>query len=150
MRIVLQRVTRGSVLVEGRMVSEIGPGYVLLVGIGQEDTEVTVAKMAEKVANLRVMQGEDGQPAQAGKMNQSVLEAHGEILVVSQFTLYADTSHGRRPYFGNAADPEKAKELIRVFVQDLSKYGVVVKEGEFGAHMKVELVNDGPVTIVLE
>jgi len=144
MKIVLQRVTRALVSVENSVVSEIGSGYVLLVGVGQEDTEDTVANMAETVANLRIM------PDENGKMNRSILETHGEILVVSQFTLYADTNRGRRPFFGNAAEPEKAKQLLRSFVSALSGFGIVVKEGEFGAHMQVELVNDGPVTIVLE
>jgi len=144
MKIVLQRVTRALVSVENSVVSEIGSGYVLLVGVGQEDTEDTVANMAETVANLRIM------PDENGKMNRSILETHGEILVVSQFTLYADTNRGRRPFFGNAAEPEKAKQLLRSFVSALSGFGIVVKEGEFGAQMQVELVNDGPVTIVLE
>lgn len=141
---VLQRVTRALVSVENSVVSEIGAGYVLLVGIGQEDTEGTLAEMAETVANLRIMSDEND------KMNWSILETHGEILVVSQFTLYADTSRGRRPFFGNAAEPEKAKQLLRSFVSAISGFGIVAKEGEFGAHMQVELVNDGPVTIVLE
>lgn len=144
MKIVLQRVTRALVSIENNVVSEIGAGYVLLVGVGQEDTEATLAEMVETVANLRIM------PDENGKMNRSILETHGEILVVSQFTLYADTSRGRRPFFGNAAEPEKAKQLLRSFVSALSGFGIVVKEGEFGAHMQVELVNDGPVTIVLE
>lgn len=144
MKIVLQRVTRALVSIENNVVSEIGAGYVLLVGVGQEDTEATLAEMVETVANLRIM------PDENGKMNRSILETHGEILVVSQFTLYADTNRGRRPFFGNAAEPEKAKQLLRSFVSALSGFGIVVKEGEFGAHMQVELVNDGPVTIVLE
>lgn len=144
MRIVLQRVSEASVSVKKRMVSKIGSGYVLLVAVGTDDTEETVKSMVESIAHLRVMEDE------RGKMNRSIMDVGGEALVVSQFTLYADLSHGRRPYFGNAANPEKAKELIRVFVQGLSKYGVAVKEGEFGAYMQVELVNDGPVTIVLE
>lgn len=144
MKVVLQRVTRALVSVENSVVSEIGAGYVLLVGIGQEDTEGTLAEMAETVANLRIMSDEND------KMNWSILETHGEILVVSQFTLYADTSRGRRPFFGNAAEPEKAKQLLRSFVSAISGFGIVAKEGEFGAHMQVELVNDGPVTIVLE
>jgi len=133
-----------SVLVENTLVSEIGFGYLLLVGIGQEDTEEAVQSMAETIAHLRVMSDDDG------KMNRSIIDVKGEILAISQFTLYADMSRGRRPYFGNAAEPEKAKELLRSFVSELSSFGLVVKEGEFGAYMQVELVNDGPVTIVLE
>lgn len=116
----------------------------MLVGIGQEDTEEIVTGMAETVAHLRIM------PDEAGKMNRSIVDTKGEVLAVSQFTLYADMSRGRRPYFGNAAELEKAKQLLNSFVSALSDFGIVVKEGEFGAHMQVELVNDGPVTIVLE
>lgn len=141
---VLQRVNQASVSVEGSVISRIREGYVLLVGIGQEDTEEIVTGMAETVAHLRIM------PDEAGKMNRSIVDTKGEVLAVSQFTLYADMSRGRRPYFGNAAELEKAKQLLNSFVSALSDFGIVVKEGEFGAHMQVELVNDGPVTIVLE
>lgn len=144
MKIVLQRVTHASVSVAGRVTASIGAGYVLLVGVGSEDTEQTVVAMANDVVHLRVMADEDE------KMNMSILDTNGEILVVSQFTLYADTSHGRRPYFGTAAEPEKAGQLLDRFVLALSDFGVPVKEGEFGAYMQVALVNDGPVTIVLE
>lgn len=144
MRVVLQRVNQASVSVQSSVISRIGEGYVLLVGIGQEDTEETVVDMAETVAHLRITPDEDG------KMNRSIVDTKGEVLVVSQFTLYADMSRGRRPYFGNAAEPEKAKQLLNSFVTALSGFGIIVKEGEFGAHMQVELINDGPVTIVLE
>lgn len=144
MRVILQRVTHASVSVENALVSEIGFGYLLLVGIGQGDTEETVKDMAETIARLRVISDDEG------KMNRSVLDVKGEILVISQFTLYADMSRGRRPYFGNAAEPEKARGLLNSFVSALSDFGLIVKEGEFGAYMQVELVNDGPVTIVLE
>lgn len=144
MRIVLQRVSFGRVSVEGRMVAQIGPGLVLLVGIGPGDTEAQTRYLAEKVANLRIF--EDAQ----GKMNLSLLDTGGEALVVSQFTLYADTRKGRRPSFTDAAPPQVASPLVERFAQSLRELGIPTQTGEFAAHMLVEIHNDGPVTIRLE
>jgi D-tyrosyl-tRNA(Tyr) deacylase len=144
MRLVLQRVKRGSVSVEGSKIAEIGRGLVILVGVGHEDAEENTAWLAEKCANLRVF--EDNQ----GKTNLSVKDVGGEALVVSQFTLYADTRKGRRPSFIHAALPEVAEPLVRFFAESLEGFGVPVQMGEFGAHMLVEIENDGPVTIILE
>lgn len=144
MRIVLQRVSEGRVSVQGRPVAEIGPGLVLLVGVGHGDGEEQLDYLAEKIANLRIFEDE------AGKMNRSLLDTGGEALVVSQFTLYADTRKGRRPSFTDAALPEVASPLVDRFAEKLEKLGVRVQRGEFGAHMLVEIANDGPVTIILE
>ncbi len=144
MRAVLQRVIGGSVSVDNKLVSEIGHGLVILLGIGHEDTETTAIELAKKTANIRIF--EDDQ----NKLNLSILNSGGSILVVSQFTLYADTRKGLRPSFTDAAAPEKAKELVEQFCIELRKLGITTLEGIFGAHMKVELINDGPVTIVLE
>jgi D-tyrosyl-tRNA(Tyr) deacylase len=130
-------------LVEGRTVAEIGPGLVLLVGVGPEDGEAQARFLAEKVAHLRIFED------QAGKMNLSVREVGGEALVVSQFTLYADTRKGRRPSFTGAALPAVAAPLVERFVGLLGELGVPARTGEFGAHMLVEIANDGPVTIWL-
>ncbi len=144
MRLVVQRVSRGAVSVDGRRVGEIGPGLVILVGVGQADTQAQAAWLAEKVANLRIF--EDA----AGKMNRSVLEAGGSALVVSQFTLYADMTKGRRPAFVDAAAPEVAEPLVEHFARQLAGHGVPVQTGVFRADMLVEIDNDGPVTILLE
>lgn len=144
MRVVLQRVSRGRVSVEGRTVGEIGPGLVLLVGAGHGDGEAQIELLVEKIAHLRIFEDE------AGKMNRSLLEMGGEALVVSQFTLYADTRKGRRPSFTDAALPEVAAPLVERFAARLEALGVRVQQGEFGAHMLVEIENDGPVTILLE
>jgi D-tyrosyl-tRNA(Tyr) deacylase len=144
MRTVIQRVARGSVAVEGQRVAEIGPGLVILLGVGQGDGEAQADWLAEKVANLRIFEDE------AGKMNRSVLEVGGSALVVSQFTLYADTQKGRRPAFVAAAPPEVAERLVTYFAHKLQSYGVPTQSGVFRAHMRVEIHNDGPVTIVLE
>lgn len=144
MRLVVQRVRRGRVSVEGRPVAEIGPGLVILAGVGHGDTPAEARWLAEKVAGLRIF--EDAQ----GKTNLSVLETGGAALVISQFTLYADTSRGRRPGFSGAALPEQAEPLVRAFADHLAAQGVPTRTGEFGAHMLVEIENDGPVTIVLE
>lgn len=144
MRVVLQRVARGRISVEGRTLGEIGPGLVLLVGAGHGDGEEQIEYLVEKIAHLRIFEDE------AGKMNRSLLEAGGEALVVSQFTLYADTRKGRRPSFTDAAPPEIAAPLVERFAQRLEALGVRVQQGQFGAHMLVEIDNDGPVTIVLE
>ena len=144
MRTVIQRVARGSVTVEGKRVGEIGPGLVVLVGVGKGDSETKADWLAEKIANLRIF--EDG----AGKMNRSVLETGGGALVVSQFTLYANSEKGRRPSFIDAALPDEAEPLITYFAKRLQFYGVPAQTGVFRAHMQVEIHNDGPVTIVLE
>lgn len=144
MRAVLQRVRRGKVSVEGRTVAEIGPGMVILLGIGQGDTEETARALAEKAVNLRVFEDEQG------KMNLSVLDVQGSAIVVSQFTLYADTRKGRRPSFVDAALPDLARPLVDRFAALLTEMGVPAQSGEFGAHMLVEIENDGPVTILLE
>jgi D-aminoacyl-tRNA deacylase len=144
MRVVLQRVTQGRVSVDGQSVAEIGPGLVLLVGVGPADGETQARQLAEKIAHLRIFED------QAGKMNLSILEAGGQALVVSQFTLYADTRKGRRPSFTGAAAPELARPLVERLAELLRELGVPSRTGEFGAHMLVEIANDGPVTIWLE
>lgn len=144
MRVVLQRVTHGRVTVDGRIVAEIGRGAVILVGIGHGDGEEQASYLAEKVANLRIYDDEQG------KMNRSLLDTGGQAIVVSQFTLYADTRKGRRPSFTDAALPEIASPLVARFAGLLRDQGIPTQTGEFGAHMRVELENDGPVTIWLE
>lgn len=144
MRTVLQRVARGAVTVAGQRVAEIGRGLVILVGVGQGDTESQADWLAEKIANLRIF--EDA----AGKMNRSILDAGGSALVVSQFTLYADSQKGRRPSFVAAALPDQAEPLVGYLGKCLALRGVPVQSGVFGATMLVEILNDGPVTILLE
>ncbi|MCS6907161.1 MAG: D-aminoacyl-tRNA deacylase [Anaerolineales bacterium] len=144
MRLVLQRVRRGSVSVDGEKIAEIGPGLVILIGVGLNDREETARALAEKTAYLRIFEDQNG------KMNLSLLDVAGEALVVSQFTLYADARKGRRPSFTDAALPEQAKPLIECFVRHLQGLGVPTQCGQFGAHMLVSIENDGPVTILLE
>ncbi|MDZ4158915.1 MAG: D-aminoacyl-tRNA deacylase [Anaerolineaceae bacterium] len=144
MRAVVQRVRRGRVSVDGKTVAEIGAGLVILLGVGVEDSEANAAALARKIALLRIF--EDDQD----KMNVSVLDVKGEALVVSQFTLYADTRRGNRPSFTAAALPEIARPLAERFADLLAGQGVPTQRGEFGAHMLVEIENDGPVTIWLE
>ena len=144
MRVVLQRVTHASVAVDGRVIAEIRDGVVLLVGIGPQDSEAEAGYLAEKIANLRIFADEQG------KINRSLLETAGEAIVVSQFTLYADTRKGRRPSFTDAASPEAARPLVERFAQLLREQGVPTQTGAFGAHMLVEIANDGPVTLWLE
>ncbi len=144
MRAVVQRVNQAQVRVENKVVAKIGLGLVVLLGISPTDTEADVREMAEKVANLRIFG--DAQ----GKMNLSCLDINGEIIVVSQFTLYADTRRGRRPSFTGAASPEPAEPLCQFFVETLRIMGVPTQSGVFGAHMVVDIQNDGPVTILLE
>ena len=127
--------------VDGRAVGRIGPGWVVLLGVGRDDTAPVARALAEKLVNLRAFADD------AGKMNRSALEVAAEVLVVSQFTLYADLRRGRRPYFGGAAAPERARALVDVFSAAVASYGLRVACGEFGAMMQVELVNDGPVTL---
>jgi D-tyrosyl-tRNA(Tyr) deacylase len=144
MRLVVQRVKEGRVSVGGRVVSEIGMGYFVLVGIQTGDGNKRAEILADKLLKLRVMGDE------SGKMNLSVGEAHGELLVVSQFTLYGDTSGGNRPSFIKAARPEVARPVYEHFVERLRGRGVRVETGEFGADMKIDVVLDGPVTILME
>jgi D-aminoacyl-tRNA deacylase len=143
-RAVLQRVSRAKVTVEGRVTGEVGAGLMILLGVGREDTSAIAASMAEKCANLRVFEDEQG------KMNRSLLEVKGSALVVSQFTLYGDARGQRRPSFISAAPPELAKALYEEFCAALAKLGVNVATGVFQAMMSVELVNEGPVTILLD
>jgi len=144
MRVVVQRVSRASVTVEGRVAGEIAFGLMILLGVGREDTSAISASMAEKVANLRIF--EDDQ----GKMNRSLLDVKGSALVVSQFTLYGDARGQRRPSFITAAHPEKAKALYEEFTRAMQGLGVTVATGIFQTMMSVELVNEGPVTILLD
>lgn len=144
MKIVLQRVSQAKVTIKEKIVGEINQGYVILLGVGKEDSEETVKSFADKVMKLRAMSDKQG------KMNKSILDVNGEILIVSQFTLYANTKGGRRPSFINAAPPDKAKSLYEMFIEELKRLGVEkVANGEFGAYMSVSLINDGPVTIIL-
>jgi len=144
MRIVVQRVSRASVSVEGQTVGAIGRGVVVLVGVAHGDTPAQAEWLARKVAGLRIF--EDA----GGRMNAGLLDVGGEALVISQFTLYADARKGRRPSFTEAAPPEVAEPLVDRFAEALAATGVPVQTGVFGAHMLVEIHNDGPVTILLE
>ena len=144
MRALLQRVSKASVTVDGQTISSIGRGLLILLGVGHGDGEEQAKFLAEKIANLRVFEDEQG------KTNLSILDVNGEAIVVSQFTLYADTRKGRRPSFINAALPEVAEPLVGRFAELLSGQGVPTQTGKFGAHMEVEIYNDGPVTIWLE
>jgi D-tyrosyl-tRNA(Tyr) deacylase len=144
MRAVLQRARRGEVRVAGEIVGAIGSGLVVLLGIGPDDSEGVADDLARKVAELRIFMDGDG------RTNRSLLDTGGSVLVVSQFTLYADTRRGRRPGFTTAAPPELAERLFGRFVRSLRGLGVTVATGMFGAEMEVELVNDGPFTIWLD
>jgi D-aminoacyl-tRNA deacylase len=143
-RAVLQRVTEARVRVDGRVVGEIQEGVLILLGISRTDNPETTQFFAEKIANLRIFSDD------AGKMNRSLLETGGSALVVAQFTLHADTRGGRRPSYIQAAPPELANPLYETFVESLRSMGVRVQTGIFQAHMAIELVNDGPVTILLD
>jgi D-tyrosyl-tRNA(Tyr) deacylase len=144
MRLLLQRVTRAAVRVEGETVGQIGPGLVVLVGVGGGDTADVAAVLARRTVDLRIFRDADG------KTNLSLLDVGGDVLAVSQFTLYADTSRGRRPSFIRAAPPEQGQALYEVCADAIAAQGVRVARGIFGAEMAVELVNDGPMTIWLE
>ena len=144
MRAILQRVTRAEVRVDGRVVGSVGPGLVVLLGVGRGDDEATADALARRIGELRIFRDE------AGLTNRSLLEVGGEVLVVSQFTLYADTRRGRRPGFTDAAAAELARELWLRVAAGLEAQGVRVGLGQFGAEMAVELVNDGPFTIWLD
>ena len=144
MRAVVQRVSRARVTVNGEVTGEIAAGLMILIGVGRDDTSAVALTMAEKIANLRIF--EDDQ----GKMNRSLLAVNGSALVVSQFTLYGDARGQRRPSFIAAAPPEQAKKLYEEFSEGLRRLGVIVATGVFQAMMSVELVNEGPVTILLD
>lgn len=144
MRVVLQRVTRASVKVDGETIGEIGKGFLILLGVAETDTEAAADKMADKICKLRIFEDQDG------KTNLSLADVGGEVLVVSQFTLLADCHKGNRPSFIKAGAPDKANRLYEYFVERCRQYVPKVEHGRFGADMKVELLNDGPFTIVLD
>jgi len=144
LRILLQRVSRASVAVRGELVSRIGPGLLLFVGVGKDDGFGEYDRLAEKVFHLRVFEDEQG------KMNRSLSEIGGEVLVVPQFTLYGDVRKGRRPSWDGAAPPEVAEDRVEAFAEALEARGATVRRGAFREHMQVELVNDGPVTLWID
>jgi len=145
MRVVIQRTIQRTVKVDQRIVAaQSGPGLLLLLGIGKNDDEDTVTQLARKVANLRIFADDNG------KMNLSILDVKGSAIVVSQFTLFADTKRGNRPSFIEAGEPEKARILVELFVKKLQSFGIETQQGEFAADMEVSLINDGPVTIWIE
>jgi D-tyrosyl-tRNA(Tyr) deacylase len=144
MKAVLQRVTTASVEVGGRIVSQIGGGYLILLGVRKGDNEEKARELARTCSTLRVFEDENG------KFNRSIIDVKGEALVVSQFTLLADTSRGRRPSFTGAEEPARAKALYECFTKELGELGVPTRAGIFGEKMAVSIVNDGPVTIILE
>lgn len=144
MRALLQRVSRASVEVDGKIVGEIGAGLLIFLGVATGDVEAQAQQLADKVANLRIF------PDLEGKMNLSVRDTGGACLIVSQFTLYGDTRRGRRPSFDNAARPEIARTIYELFVESIRRSGVRVETGVFQAHMMVSLANDGPVTLLCE
>src|SRR6266568_732163 len=144
MRALLQRVSHASVTVDGNVVGQIGQGLLVLLGVGQDDSEVQVKTLADKIVHLRIF-GDD-----EGKMNRSLLDIGGQALVVSQFTLYADVRRGRRPSFTDAAPPSLAEPLVEHFKSAIAAHGLTVADGIFGAYMEVELLNNGPVTIWMD
>lgn len=144
MRLVIQRVQNAKVEVENKTVGSIGKGYLVLLGVGPEDTEEIADYLLKKLLNLRIFTDSED------KMNLSIQDVGGELLIVSQFTLYADCKKGNRPSFINAASPDKANALYEYFVKEARKTGINVQTGIFGEHMEVSLLNDGPVTIILE
>lgn len=144
MRLVLQRVKEASVEVDGTIIGRIGPGLLVFVGVGKGDSEHDALFLADRLLGLRIFEDT------AGKMNLSVKDVQGEILVISQFTLYGSTLKGRRPSFDAAAPPEQAHVLYELFLQELRRSGLKIESGIFGARMRVSLINDGPVTFILE
>ncbi len=144
MKTVIQRVANANVVVDEKIVGEIEQGLVVLLGISDADTEETVQQMVYKINNLRIFRDENN------KMNLSIKDVKGQILVISQFTLYADCKKGNRPSFTNAGKPQHANRLYEYFIEEVRKQGIGVEHGIFGANMKVTLTNDGPVTILLE
>jgi len=144
MRALLQRVAKAKVRIGEKVIAEIGPGLVVFLGVGKQDNEVICQKLAVKIARLRIW--DDAR----GKMNHSLLETGGSVLVVSQVTLYADTDQGLRPSFSSACEPKRAEQLYEHFVAELRYLGITVKTGRFGEYMDVELMNRGPVTILME
>ena len=144
MRAVVQRVTNADVKIDGRVNGKIDDGLLVLLGVGNGDTEEDMKYIADKIIKLRIFSDEND------KMNLSLEDVGGSMLVISQFTLYGDCSHGRRPYFGNAMEPVSANEMYEKFVAYIRELGIHTETGEFGADMKVSLTNDGPVTIILE
>lgn len=145
MRALIQRISHGSVSVNHKIIAgEIGTGLMIFLGVGHEDSHEKADHLAKKIANLRIFGDAEE------KMNLSILDVHGQAIVVSQFTLYADTKKGNRPSFIKAASPDIADELVNYFADQLRSYGIPTQQGEFAAHMMVSLVNDGPVTIWIE
>ena len=144
MKLVIQRVSRASVTVRGSVIGQIGQGYLVLVGVGREDTKEDADRLVRKMIGLRIFSDENG------KINKSLKDVDGQLLLISQFTLYADCRHGNRPGFTDAGDPEKAKELYEYMIDSCRREIPVVEQGEFGADMKVELLNDGPFTLMLD
>ena len=144
MRAVVQRVTNADVKIDGRVNGKIDDGLLVLLGVGNGDTEEDMKYIADKIIKLRIFSDEND------KMNLSLEDVGGSMLVISQFTLYGDCSHGRRPYFGNAMEPVSANEMYEKFVAYIREQGIHTETGEFGADMKVSLTNDGPVTVILE
>ena len=144
MKLVIQRVSHASVTVDGTVIGNIEKGFLVLIGVGKEDTRAEADRLVKKMLGLRIF------PDENGKTNLSLKDVGGELLLVSQFTLYADCSHGNRPGFTNAGDPALAKELYEYIIESCKKQVPKVQQGSFGADMKVELVNDGPFTIILK
>lgn len=144
MKFIVQRVKHSSVTVDGNVIGKIGKGFMVLIGIGHEDTKEIADKLIKKMIGLRIFEDENG------KTNLSLADVNGELLLVSQFTLYADCKHGNRPGFTDAAGPDMANELYEYIIAECKKQVPVVERGEFGADMKVDLLNDGPFTIILD
>jgi D-aminoacyl-tRNA deacylase len=144
MKAIVQRVQKASVIVSGKTIADMGNGLLILLGVGKEDNAEKARLLAEKISHLRIFSDEQG------KMNLSILDIKGSVIVVSQFTLFADTRKGNRPSFIDAAPPDIASPLCDQFTEDLRQLGIPTQAGEFGAHMLVEILNDGPVTISLE